>query len=100
MDTYKVDLSKMPCYYCGKMGHMQRECRKRARDGAPMVSPIAHVRHVDVGASIGQRSGEELDLRGLSSSGQEFVARALDAARTMGGPSNQAQRQGFRHSRK
>ena len=100
MDTRKVDLSKTPCYYCGKMGHMQRECRKRARDGAPMVSPPAHARHVDVGASIGQRSGEELDLRGLSSSGREFVARALDAARTMGGPSSQAQRQGFRHSRK
>jgi hypothetical protein len=31
------------CYYCNKAGHGQQECRKRARDKAPMVEPPSKI---------------------------------------------------------
>jgi len=33
----KADNGKMKCRYCKKIGHQQKECRSRIRDGAPMV---------------------------------------------------------------
>ena len=33
----KADNGKMKCRYCKKIGHQQKECRARIRDGAPMV---------------------------------------------------------------
>lgn len=32
----------LKCRYCKKMGHMQKECRSRIRDGAPMVDQNGH----------------------------------------------------------
>ena len=31
------------CHYCGKMNHFQKDCRKRAADKAPMVTPPGRV---------------------------------------------------------
>ena len=31
--------TNIKCRYCKKIGHMQKECRSRIRDGAPMVDP-------------------------------------------------------------
>jgi len=40
---------KLQCYYCSKMGHGQKECRKRARDKAPMVKNPNRVNELDEG---------------------------------------------------
>jgi len=39
--------TNVQCYYCQKMNHTQKECRKRQRDKAPMVKPPQRVNEID-----------------------------------------------------
>jgi len=60
------------CRYCKKQGHMQRECRSRLRDGAPMVDydgkPFRRVNALDVqGANASPAPGAPHEEANVSS---------------------------------
>ena len=95
----QVDWSQKDCYYCGKKGHGQLECRMRKAQGAPLVRAPMRTRRMDANVSAASGSGG-FDLRGVSSQGLDFLARAVEQARAMGTPPAQAHSQGFRRNRK
>ena len=100
MNIGRVDLSKVDCHFCGKKGHMQRECRTRLREGAPMVQAPAPLRTRCAESTPAQTSGAGQGGNGITALGMEYLNRAFEIACTMGTPPAQTQTQGFRRSRR